>query len=132
MSVINSKVFRVPHIGTDPVTKGQFRIQSGNMIWNDDDDNNTSRAKCDILITAIADNPLYKVAKESPLRLQGLIATVMFGTEKRFVKFLSISNYQITEDHFVAEIELTVVFEIFEGNLEYLENLIEYKDNNLL
>jgi hypothetical protein len=132
MSVITSKEFRVPLIGTDPVSKGQFRIQSGDMIWNDDDDDNTSRAKCEILITAIADNPLYKVAKESPLRLQGLIATVMFGVEKRFIKFLSISNYQITEDHFVAEIELTVVFEIFDGNLEYLESVNEYKEQNFL
>jgi hypothetical protein len=130
MSVIDSKVFRVPHIGTDPVTKGQFRIQSGSLVPNEDDD--LARAKCEILITAIADNPLYKVVKESPLRLQGLIATVMFGTEKRFVKFLSISDYSVIEDDFIAEIEITVVFEIFDGNLEYLENVNEYKEQNLL
>ncbi len=78
MSVITSREFRAPVIGTDPVTKGQFKIQSGGMIWNDDDEDNTSRARCEVLITAIAGNPLYKVAKESPLRLQGLISTVMF------------------------------------------------------
>lgn len=132
MSVIANKDFRTAIIGTDPVTKGQFKIQSGQMIWNDDEEDSTSRAKCQILITAIADNPLYKVAKDSPLRLQGLIATVMFGTEKRFVKFLSISDYMIVEDAFIAEIELTVIFDIFEGNLEYLEQVVEYKDQNSL
>jgi hypothetical protein len=132
MSAVDNKAFAVPLIGTDPVSKGQFRIQSGFMVWNDDDDNNISRAKCEILITAIADNPLYKVAKASPLRLQGLISTVMFGAEKRFVKFLSIHDYSIIEDNFIAEIELSVVFEIFEDNLIYLENVVEYKDQNLL
>jgi hypothetical protein len=132
MSVVTNKEFRTPIIGTDPVTRGQFKIQGGQMIWNDDDEDNISRAKCEILITDIADNPLYKIAKESPLRLQGLVATVMFGAERRFIKFLSISDYMLIEDDFIAEIELTVIFEIFEDNLEYLENVIEYKDQNLL
>jgi hypothetical protein len=132
MSEVNNKSFSVPLAGTDPITKGTFTITWGHMLWSDSDDEDfpNPRVRGDILIRGNS-NPLYIVGKESPLRLQGLVASVMFGVEQKCIKFISIPDYQITEDGLISEIEMTVVFEILE-NLEYLENLIEYKDNNLL
>jgi hypothetical protein len=133
MNEVNNNSFKSPVLGTDPITKGTFIISYAHMTWIDEDDdesNNTLKARGYILIRG-SDNPLYKIAKESPLRLQGLVASVVFGTEQRFIKFILIPDYQITEDDLISEIEMTVVFEIL-GNLEYLENVITYKEDNLL
>jgi hypothetical protein len=128
---INNTWFAVPHVGIDPVTKGQFIIQSGYMIWDGDEENMTSRALCNVFIRG-QDNPLFQLGVKSPLRLQGLVASVMFSIEKRFVRFFCIKDFDITNDGLVHEIEMSVVFDILEGNLEYLESIIEYKDENLL
>lgn len=131
---ITNKSFSVPLIGIDPITKGTFTITWGHMIWtdsyDDDDDDLNPKAKGNFVIRGNS-NPLYIIGKESPLRLQGLVASVMFGAEQKCIKILSIPDYHIIEDELTSEIEMTAIFEIL-GNLEYLENLIEYKDNNLL
>lgn len=131
---ITNKSFSVPLIGIDPITKGTFTITWGHMIWtdsyDDDDDDLNPKAKGNFVIRG-NNNPLFVIAKESPLRLQGLVASVMFGAEQRCIKILLIPDYEITNDGIFDEIEMIAIFEIL-GNLEYLENLIEYKDNNLL
>lgn len=132
MAVITNKDFAVPLAGFDSVTKGPFTITRAHMIWNDDDDNRTSRASGTIIITGANDNPLFKLGATSPIRLQGIVASVMFGTEKRFIKFLTIKDFDITNDEIVREMDLDVIFEILPGNLEYLEGIIEYKDQNHL
>lgn len=133
MSVITNKSFAVPCVGIDPITKGQFIIQSAHMMWDYDAEAMSllSRARGEFYIAG-PNNPLYQIAKESPLRLQGLVASVMFGVEKRFIKFEIIKYFQIVEDELVAEMNMEVTFQILESNLEYLENIIEYKDQNSL
>lgn len=131
MSIITNKSFAVPCVGIDPITKGQFTIESAHMIWDADAETMLSRARGHFHIVGLS-NPLYKIAKESPLRLQGLVASVMFGVEKRFIKFENIKHFQVVEDELIAKMEMTVTFQILESNLEYLEDIIEYKDQNLL
>lgn len=130
MYEVTNKSFNSSVVGTDPVTKGEFIIEWAHMLWNDDEEDFTFRARGNFLIRGDG-NPLYVIAKESPLRLQGLVASVMFGIEKKFIKFESIPNFEMIEDGFISEIEMTVVFEILD-NLEYLENVIIYKEDNLL
>jgi len=135
MQPLTNRSFHSIITGTDPVSKGTFNIVSAYLIYDyDEDDGDLAtgyRAKGEIRIAGQT-NPLYKIGKENPLRLQGLTATVIFGDgEKRFVKFLSTKHYILHEDGIYDEIELDVVFDILD-NLEYVENIIEYKDNNLL
>ena len=130
--------FKSPVKGIDPVSHGSFTIEYAWMIWDEWADENgdcidqDSHYSGKIVITSENNNPLYKIAKEQPLRLQGLIASVQFGTEKRFIKIMSISDYCIEDDGVFAEIELGLVsFELL-GNLEYLEEIDDYKNQNLL
>ena len=131
MSITTNKDFAVPLVGIDSVTKGEFTIQSAHMVWNEDDDNMISMALGQIFVWGQM-NPLFQLGKACPLRLQGLVAPVMFGVEKRFVKFLTIKDYDITDDALIHELELEVLFEILPGNLEYLENVVEYREKYLL
>jgi hypothetical protein len=132
-NMIDNNSFRSPVIGTDPVSKDTFTIEYASMIWDWDEDipgaiDKTSRARGSIKIDSF-NNPLFKIAKESPLRLQGLVASVDFGIEKRFIKIETISGYKNNDDW---NIELNpVTFEIL-GNLEYLEEIDDYKNQNLL
>jgi len=130
--------FKSPVIGTEPISKGTFTIEYAWMIWDEwetaygcVEEDNFYQGK--IVITSENDNPLYKIAKEQPLRLQGLIASVQFGTEKRFIKIRTISSYNIyPEINGISDIDLNpVTFEILDG-LEYLENIVTYKEDNLL
>jgi hypothetical protein len=63
--------------------------------------------------------------------LQGLIASVQFGTEKRFIKIRTISSYNIyPEINGISDIDLNpVAFEILDG-LTYLENIVTYKEDH--
>jgi hypothetical protein len=140
MSIVTNNSFKCPVVGVDPITKGTFTIEYAYMIWDDpleyDEEGwgtKLSRAQGKIVITSENDNPLYKIAKESPLRLQGLVASVNFGIEKRFIKIGSIGDYGIyPKMNGIEQINLNpVTFEILD-NLEYMENIIEYKDQNLL
>jgi hypothetical protein len=130
--------FKSPVKGIDPVSHGTFIIEYAFMIWDEwetaygcVEEDNFYQGK--IVITSENDNPLYKIAKEQPLRLQGLIASVQFGTEKRFIKIRTISSYNIyPEINGISDIDLNpVAFEIL-GNLEYLEEIDDYKNQNLL
>jgi len=130
-STITNNSFKSSVKGFDPISKGTFTIEYAYMLWNDPlEDYNSfdlSRARGTIKIDGY-DNPLFIIAKESPLRLQGLVASVDFSGEKRFIKIEIISGYKNNDDW---NIELNpVTFEILDG-LEYLENLVEYKDNFL-
>lgn len=140
MNTITNDFFKSKILGIDPITKGTFTIEYAYMLWNDPmefeefDDGKLTRARGKIVITSEGDNPLFKIAKESPLRLQGLVASVNFGLEKRFIKIETISKYdRIYIDNKYSEIINlnSVTFEILD-NLEYLENVQEYKDWNLL
>jgi hypothetical protein len=135
MSIISNSSFKSPVIGIDPITKGKFTITWAYMIFDYDDEdygvNQISKARGEVVIGGFKDNLLYKIAKETPLRLQGLLASVTFGSEKKFIRFEKIIDYEVQEDGIVNEITLTVRFEILD-NLEYLENIETYKDNNLL
>ncbi len=129
---ITNDSFKSPVVGTDAVTKGTFTIKQANLLLDFDleDGLRNTRASGSILIEG-NDNPLFDVLSEHPLRAQGLIASVVFGTEKKLIKFLQITDYDITNDELFKEIELSLIFEILD-NLEYLEEVIEYKDRNEL
>jgi hypothetical protein len=139
MNNITNNSFKSPVIGVDPITKGTFTIEHAWMIWdawadeNGDCIDQDSHYSGKIVITSEKNNPLYKIAKEQPLRLQGLIASVNFGIEKRFIKIRTISEYNIFPSmNGIEQIDLNpVTFEILD-NLEYLENVQTYREDNLL
>ena len=132
MSLIPNDAFKSPVVGTDPVTKGTFLIEQAHILFDFDDDleRQNVRAMGSILIEGYG-NPLFDAIKEHPLRAQELVASVMFGVEKRFIRFEQMSNFNIIDDGFVQEIDFTLTFEILD-NLLYLEKVIEYKDNHNL
>ena len=142
-NTITDNSFKSHVRGYDPISKGTFTIEYAYCIFEDEWEDaiiNGEELKEDaakysgkIVITSENDNPLYKIAKEQPLRLQGLIASVQFGTEKRFIKIRTISSYNIyPEINGISDIDLNpVTFEILDG-LEYLENIVTYKEDNLL
>lgn len=128
---ITSSSFKSPVVGTDPITKGTFVIEWADILLDYDfeaEEVKNTRASGSILIQGF-NNPLFDVVKEHPLRIQGLVASVMFGDEKKFVKFSQITGYEICDDGIVKEISLSLIFDILD-NLEYLEKVIEYKDEN--
>src|SRR6185369_5728938 len=128
MGYITNDSFRSPVIGTDPLTKGTFVIEHASVLLDFDEEYElqNTRASGSILIEGY-DNPLFDAIKEHPLRAQGLVAAVMFGIEKKFIRFQQISQYNIVDDGIVREIDFSLVFEILD-NLKYLEQVIEYKD----
>jgi hypothetical protein len=124
--------FELPATGTDPVTKGTFTIEWAYMYWDPDEDGEICRAKGKFIISSAKDNPLYKIAEKTPVRLQGLLANVDFGVEKRFIRLESLSNYiAYPSMNDSKDIELESIFIILD-NLEYLEGVQDYKDGNLL
>lgn len=135
-SLDNINRFELPAVGIDPITKGTFTIEYAFIAFDEDEeysDNNTTRANGSFIISSKNNNPLFLIAKDAPLRLQGLVAKVDFGTEKRFIKIESIGNYMIYPMmNGVEDIELNSTrFEILD-NLSYLEEVQWYKDSNLL
>src|SRR5271157_766077 len=101
MNQITNDNFKSKVIGYDPISKGTFIIEYAYFIFEDewedslingcDINKDENRFTGKIIITSENDNPLFKIAKESPLRLQGLVASVDFAGEKRFIKIQSIS-----------------------------------------
>jgi len=130
MSIITNNSFKSPVIGTDPVTKGTFVIEWATILLDYDFDDEEIRASGSISIEG-HDNPLFDAIKEHPLRIQGLVAAVMFGDEKKFIKISQITNYDVIDDGITKEIGLSLIFDILD-NLEYMENIIEYKDDHKL
>lgn len=132
MFAISNDKFKTPVVGIDSATKGKFIIESASMLLDYDEDYEpcNTRASGSILIEGF-DNPLFDAIKEHPLRAQGLVASVTFGTEKMFIRFKQISDYCIVDDGIVKEIDFSLTFEILD-NLEYLERVIEYKVDNKL
>lgn len=129
---MDNSFFKSAVLGTDPVTKGTFVIEYADMVWDWDREivgaiDKTSRANGKITIDGY-NNPLFNIVKESPLRLQGLVASVDFGVEKRFIKIETVAGY--TNDTWRIELN-PVMFEILD-NLDYFEQLQDYKDTNLL
>lgn len=132
MSLITNESFKSAVVGIDSVTKGTFTILWAHVLldYDEDDELRNTRASGSILIEG-NNNPLFDALKEHPLRAQGLVASVTFGLERKFIKFKHITDYDVTEDDLIKEIELSLVFDVLD-NLEYLEQVIEYKDNNQL
>lgn len=130
MAYIDNNAFKSPVIGIDSLTKGTFIIEHASMLFDFDADYEmiNTRASGGILIEGY-NNPLFDVIKEHPLRVQGLVGSVMFGVEKKFIRIKQISDFNILDDGIVREIDFTVVFDILD-NLEYLEKVIEYKDDH--
>ena len=128
MNAITNSSFKSIIKGIDPISKGTFTIEYAYMLWENYGYGDSMKAQGKIVITSENDNPLFNIAKESPLRLQGLMATVDFEGEKRFIKIETISQYVIDDLGVVLN---PVTFEILD-NLEYLENVQEYKWTNLL
>ena len=137
MAISKNFTFNSPIVGIDSITKGSFTIRyAWNVFsYNYDDEKEPQLARGEFAIESkikSVDNALFVLAKKEPLRLQGLIGAVNFGGEKRFIKIRSIHNYTIDPDYSETEaIILSVTFEILD-NIEYLENLIDYRDWNLL
>lgn len=132
MAVIPRDAFKSPVIGTDPITKGTFTISWAHILldYDDDEEIKNTRATGNFIIEGW-DNPLFDAIKENPLRAQKLIGSVMFGTEKMFIKIEHLKDYSMEYDDIVREIEFSTIFEILD-NLEYLENITEYKRENSL
>ena len=139
MNSITNNNFKSPVIGHDSISGGTFTIQRAWMLFDEEEMEygvtvTQHRAQGKIIITS-GDNPLYQIARESPLRLQGLIGSVNFAGEKRFIKILTIlkyDRYSTRDDGEEDAIDLDpVTFEMLD-NLEYLENIEEYKCNNLI
>jgi hypothetical protein len=136
MEEITNKSFKSAVKGIDPITKGTFVITWASMLTDFDEDDDgvyitRSRAEGEIVISG-PNNPLFDAIKEVPLRVQGLVSSVNFGGEKRFIRFNNITSYIIFPSiNGVESIKVDVVFEILE-NLEFLEDIENYKDNNLL
>jgi hypothetical protein len=135
MPSITNSSFKTPVIGTDPVTKGTFKITWANMLYDyDDDELQNVRASGNVIIEGYVNgisNPLYETVKANPLRVQGLVASVIFGTEKKFIRFEQLSDYSFVEDELIKEIEFSLVFNILD-NLEYLELINQYKENIII
>lgn len=125
--------FNSPVKGTDPITKGTFIIEWAwfiNDFWAwKNDASDILEAKGSFTISG-EDNPLYDLVKDTPLRLQEITASIDFGTEKKFIQIKSIGHFEIYKEK--KEIYLSqVIFEILD-NLDYLQKVQEYKDENLL
>lgn len=132
MAVIPKDAFKSPVIGTDPVTKGTFTIEWAEILYDyDDDEFQNTRATGNVVIRSTNNNPLFQTIKANPLRAQQLLGSVMFGTQKMFIRFQHISDFTVEDDDVFGEIEFTLVFEILD-NLEYLEQVIEYKENIII
>ena len=133
MATISNEAFKSPVIGIDPITKGTFTITWAQILYDydfEEEEIKNTRASGNILVEGY-NNPLYDIIKADITRAQGLIASVMFGIEKKFIRFSQLSNYEIVEDDLIKEIEFSLVFDILD-NLEYLENIEEYKENHSL
>jgi|SRR5579863_7088350 len=136
MASISNESFKTPVVGTDPITKGTFTITWAMMLLDFDDDQEIQnvRATGSVVIEGFVNgvpNPLYDTVKANPLRVQGLVASVMFGTEKKLIRFMHVTEYQLVEDGLIKEIEFSLVFNILD-NLEYLEKVTEYKENIII
>jgi hypothetical protein len=130
MAVVSSSA-RLPANGVDPVTHGEFIIEWAYVI-----DYAAMKVMFENVMMSQAsvsiwehENPLYTIIKEQPIRLQKFIGSVDFGTEKRFIRFTTIENYEVDEKDNV--IRFHVVFE-FLGNLQYLEGIEDYKNHHIL
>ena len=126
--MITDRSFSSPVIGIDPITKGTFVIEWAHVLLDYDEDYELCNTRATgSFIVKNENNPLFDALKEHPLRIQGLVASVIFGVEKKFIKIKQITNYDVID----SQIELSLIFEILD-NLEYLEQVIEYKDQNNL
>ena len=123
-----------PSTGYDVITKGFFTINWA-YFFNYNIVGNTMckpRYKGEFHIDGNDTNPLYDIAVKEPLRLQGLIGTIDMGNEKRFIKVLSISEYKNFEASNNRIVILSnVEFELLE-NLDYLEEIDSYRNENLI
>lgn len=121
--------FNSPVIGTDPITKGTFTIDWARVYetWDPDTDEEILRALADITIHGI-DNPLYDAVVDTPLNLQGLLATVLFGVETRFIKITKIPEFARNEVE--KSLHLYNATFMMLTNLQYFEQVQDYRDTH--
>jgi hypothetical protein len=120
----------LPAVGTDSVTHGTFLIVSAFSLFDYDGEGEQQSVSSTVLIKG-DNNPLFDAVKEHPLRLQGLISSVVFGHEKRFIKFTQLSDYELKDTDSGQEIDLRLMFK-FLDNLDYLEQVVEYRQRHNL
>ena len=133
MAVIPKDAFKQPVVGIDPITKGTFTITWANILIDYTEEGHeilNTRATGNVVIEGW-NNPLFDAIRNNPLRAQKLLGSVMFGSQNMFVRFAHVENFCIVDDDIVKEIEFTLTFDILD-NLEYLENIGEYKENNAI
>lgn len=132
---IDQKCFKQPIKGIDPITKGHFTIDWAFVIagWMSFGDNgegkNTLSAVGQITIDGNDNNPFYNALVKTPLLIQDHPLSVDFGNDTRFIKITKIGQWLTTS---LPEIVLSNVEFEFLGNLNYLEDIQTFKDNNLL
>ena len=136
MSQITDNSFKCPVIGIDPVTKGTFIIKWAYIDYDFD----TMFHKVFMEVTGRISipggntNPLFVLCKDNPLRLQGLLGSVDFGAEKRFIQINRIVKFKLWEmfEDKDNSVDLEMVrFKILD-NLDYLEEIKDYRDNNFV
>jgi hypothetical protein len=120
----------LPAVGTDAITRGTFSIMSAFSIFDFDEEEEERSVSSTALIKG-DNNPLFDAVKEHPTRLQGLISSVMFGHEKKLIKFIQLSSYELKDNDTGQEIDLCLMFK-FLDNLDYLEQVIEYRQRHNL
>lgn len=131
---LNNQFFKQPVAGTDPITHGYFTIDwafvVASSVYNDIvEHKETLSAVGQITIDGRGPNPFYDAVVKTPLLIQDHPLSVEFKDGMRFIKITNIGKWLTTES---PEIILSNVEFEFLDNLNYLESITEFKDNNLL
>ena len=130
---IDQKYFSKPVLGVDPITKGTFTIDYAFIIWGwenyaCDKDKETLSAIGQITIDGNDTNPFYDVLIKTPLLIQDHPLSIDFGNDVRFIKIKYTKNWENFQNKIVLS---NVTFE-FLDNLDYIESITDFKDDNLI
>jgi hypothetical protein len=131
---IDNKYFKQPVQGHDPITQGHFTIDWAFVVggWRHngiEGEKDILSAVGQITIDGNNTNPLYDALVKTPLLIQNHPLSVDFKDGMRFIKITNIGKWLTTE---LPEIILTNVEFEFLDNLNYLESITDFKDQNLL
>jgi hypothetical protein len=124
--------FKKPVNGVDPITKGHFTIDWAFIrnYWDFDEEESKEHfgAVGQITIDGNDANPFYDALVKTPLLIQDHPLSVEFKDGIRFIKVTNVSNWLDEANRIVLS---NVEFE-FLDNLNYLENIQDFKNTNLL
>lgn len=127
-----NKQFVVPVPGTDPITKGDFLVDWAVVGYEYSDEDEEKVFFAGHITIDKDSNPFYAALLKEPLQSQNHPLKLMFPDSVRFIKIISITGWHNEGDEIVGErLELDVRFE-FLDNLGYFEEIVTFKDNNLL